>query len=198
MGMGEPLANLRNLLAALATLDARYPSISRVSVSTAGPARRIDALTASMPVAPPVHLLISLHATTDQLRRRLVPNAPESVDRLLDARARYHRATGDHVCLNYILLKGLNDFEEDTRRLAAIDPEVFYVKLTALNAIPGLPEGLASPPLTEIREFGEMLRARGMPHKIFVGDGLDVQASCGQAARPVPVLPPEMREQAPV
>src|SRR5213594_3548010 len=46
MGMGEPLANLRNIVAVMEELDRRYPRITRVSVSTAGPARRIDALTA--------------------------------------------------------------------------------------------------------------------------------------------------------
>src|SRR5205085_1296033 len=79
MGMGEPLANLQNLLNAIGQLRVRYPQISRVSVSTAGPAQRIEALTAAMPILPLVHLQISLHATTDAVRRQLIPHAPDTI-----------------------------------------------------------------------------------------------------------------------
>ena len=73
MGTGEPLANLGNLLRAIDKIHALYPQITRVSVSTAGPAKRIEALTDAMPVEPPIHLQISLHATTDKIRGLLVP-----------------------------------------------------------------------------------------------------------------------------
>ena len=72
--------------------------------------------------------------------------------------------------------------------MAAIDPAVFYIKLTALNPTPGIPHDLVGLTTEEMRQFSEPLRERGVRFKVFVGDGLDVQASCGQlAATPVEV-----------
>jgi 23S rRNA (adenine2503-C2)-methyltransferase len=180
MGTGEPLANLENLLGAVDAVHARYPRVTRVSVSTAGPARRIDALTDAMPAAVPVHLQISLHATTAEVRRRLIPNAPESMANLLAAGRRYHEKTGDQVFLNYVLLRGINDGAEDARWLADLDREAFYLKISALNEVAGMPADLVGATTEEIRAFSGQLRQYQTPHKLFVGDGLDVQASCGQ------------------
>lgn len=182
MGMGEPLANLRNLLAAVEELGRRYPQITRASVSTAGPARRIEALTAAMPTSPPVHLQISLHATSDSTRRRLIPNAPDSIDNLFRAGRRFHEKTGDRVYLNYVLLKGINDSEADAQWLAQLDQEAFCLKISALNSVPNLPAELEGASLEDILCFSHKLREHGLGHKVFVGDGLDVQASCGQMA----------------
>jgi 23S rRNA (adenine2503-C2)-methyltransferase len=182
MGTGEPLANLRNLLGAIQKIGLRYPQITRVSVSTAGPAKRIDALTVAMPVFPPVHLQLSLHATTDETRLRLIPNAPDSISNLLEAGRRFHEKTGDQVYLNYVLLKGINDSREDALWLAQLDRKAFYLKIAALNAILGMPPNLVAASMREISEFSGLLHRYGLPHKIFIGDGLDVHASCGQLA----------------
>ncbi len=182
MGMGEPLANLRNVLAAIKEIQWLYPQITCVSVSTAGPAKRIDCLTEAMPVSPPVHLQISLHATKDEVRKRLVPYAPDSIANLLSASRRFHERTRDQVYLNYVLLRGINDSVEDARWLGQLDREAFYVKISGLNLIPELPSYLVPASVDEILAFSEVLGSYGMPHKIFVGDGLDVQASCGQLA----------------
>jgi len=182
MGTGEPLANLRNLLGAIHQIRLSYPQITRVSVSTAGPAKRIGALTEAMPILPAVHLQISLHATTDEVRRRLVPNAPDSISNVLDAGRRFHEKTRDQVYLNYVLLSGVNDSAEDARWLAHLDREVFYIKIAALNKIVGMPSDLVGASMDEILAFSRKLDDYQLPHKIFVGDGLDVHASCGQLA----------------
>jgi 23S rRNA (adenine2503-C2)-methyltransferase len=182
MGMGEPLANLVTLLDVIREIGFRYPKITRVSVSTAGPARRIDALTDQMPVIPPIHLQISLHATNDSTRRRLIPNAPDSIESLLAAGRRFHEKTRDQVYLNYVLLRGINDSPEDARWLAQLDRKVFLVKIAALNQTAGMPTEMAGASMDEILAFSLQLQARELPHKIFVGDGLDVHASCGQLA----------------
>ena len=192
MGAGEPLANLTNLLETIRRIHLRYPQITRVSVSTAGPARRIEALTAAMPTVPPVHLQISLHATTDETRRRLVPNAPDSIKNLLDAGRRFHEKTADQVFLNYVLLKGINDSDADARWLAHLDRQAFYVKIAALNDIAGMPPGMVGASLDDIFTFSRQLDSYRLPHKIFVGDGLDVGASCGQLA----AVPREVRAPA--
>lgn len=182
MGTGEPLSNLENLLGAIHKIGLKYPQITRVSVSSSGPAKRIDALTLAMPVVLPVHLQLSLHATTDAVRHRLVPNAPESILNLLQAGKRFHEKTGDQVYLNYVLLKGVNDSREDALWLAQLDRKVFYLKIAALNAIAGMPLDLVAASMEEIAMFSRMLHCYQLPHKIFVGDGLDVNASCGQLA----------------
>ena len=182
MGMGEPLANLQNLLGAIREIHSRYPQITRVSVSTAGPAKRIEALTEAMPVTPPIHLQISLHGTTDKTRRRLVPNAPDSIANLLSAGHRFHEKTGDQVFLNYVLLRGINDSAEDAHWLAGLDREAFLVKIAALNETRGTPSDMVGASMEEIRAFSRQLQSYHVPHKIFVGDGLDVHASCGQLA----------------
>jgi 23S rRNA (adenine2503-C2)-methyltransferase len=180
MGMGEPLSNLKNVLEAVKEIHIRYPLINRVSLSTSGTAKRIDALTDAMPISPPIHLQISLHTTEDSIRKRLIPYSSSSIESLLKAGRRYHEKTGDKVCLNYILLKGINDFQDNARWLAGLDSSVFYVKLTALNLVPDMPKYLLPVSVSEMLSFSNILASRGMPHKIFVGDGLDVQASCGQ------------------
>jgi 23S rRNA (adenine2503-C2)-methyltransferase len=196
MGMGEPLANLKNVFKAVREIGSRYPEITRVSVSTAGPADRIHALIREMPIAPPIHLQISLHATNDETRRTLIPNAPETISKLLSAARKYHDVTGDQVFVNYVLIKGINDSPEDARWLARLDKEAFYIKISQLNTIAGLPAHLVPASMKEILQFSSMLALMGAAHKVFVGDGLDVQASCGQlAAIPREIVQVELQEE---
>jgi 23S rRNA (adenine2503-C2)-methyltransferase len=182
MGMGEPLANLRALLTVIHEIHSRYPKITRVSVSTSGPATRIDSLIHEMPVLPSIHLQISLHATNDSTRRRLIPNAPDSIENLLGAGRRFHERTGDQVYLNYVLLKGINDSAQDARWLAQLDHKVFMVKIAALNQTTGMPSEMVGASMDEILAFSLQLQEYKLPHRVFVGDGLDVDASCGQLA----------------
>jgi 23S rRNA (adenine2503-C2)-methyltransferase len=189
MGMGEPLANATNVLAALEATHRRYPRIRRVALSTVGPATRITAFADSAGQhAKPVHLQISLHATSDGVRRQLIPKAPGNIQDLIEAGRYYHRRTGDRVCLNYILLDGINDSESDADWLGGIDQAAFIVKLTVLNDIPDMPRHLRAASRDRFDVFSRRLTQREIPHKIFRGDGLDVQASCGQlAARPLQI-----------
>jgi 23S rRNA (adenine2503-C2)-methyltransferase len=186
MGMGEPLANWVNLRAALVETAARYPLISRVSISTVGPAHRVRKMIEELPGRPRVHLQISLHATEDALRRRLIPHAPGAIADLLAAGRLFHEETGDQVCLNYVLLEDVNDREADADWLSRLDRSAFYIKVTHLNEVPNVPPGIVGAGMTRMHQFCRWLEARGMPHKMFIGDGLDVRASCGQMAS-VPV-----------
>ena len=190
MGMGEPLANLTAVLEVIRRLGQSEPRITRVSVSTAGPSSRIHALTSMIPITPRVHLQISLHATDEETRRMLVPCAPDSIENLLNAGRRFHAATGDSVCLNYVLLDGINDQASDIAWLAALDWSGFYLKVSQLNRVNGMPPHLHGASFDDILCFSERLSHHGVPHKVFVGDGLDVDASCGQlvaVAREIPI-----------
>jgi len=129
-----------------------------------------------------------LHATSDEVRRKLIPRAPETIANLLEAGWKFHQKTGDQVFLNYVLLKGINDRDQDARWLAKLDREAFYLKISALNRVAGLPSDLVPASMSDIQRFSAILTSEGAPHKVFVGDGLDVLASCGQlAARPLEV-----------
>ena len=135
-----------------------------------------------MPVRPAVHLQISLHATNDETRRRLVPYAPDSIAHLLAAGLRFHEKTKDQVCLNYVLLKGVNDSEEDARWLGRLSHTAFYIKIAMLNSVVGMPTDFIGSSPTDLVAFAHRLQKYQMPHKIFIGDGFDIHASCGQLA----------------
>jgi 23S rRNA (adenine2503-C2)-methyltransferase len=182
MGMGEPLANWSCVRSAIAEIRILYPDVSRIAISTSGPAPRVERLVRELPTRPFIHLQISLHATNDGLRHWLIPHASGSIAELLAAGRLFHERTGDHVCLNYALLQGLNDNEADAEWLARLDREVFYIKVTQLNQVPNLPPDIVGSSLAELYQFCGWLEKRRMPHKLFIGDGLDVQASCGQMA----------------
>ncbi len=187
MGMGEPLANAKALTDAIRATHSTFPDISRVSVSTVGPADRVRAFASSVQDLPvPVHLQLSLHATRDEHRRLLVPGTNDTIASLVDAGQFFAKTTSDHVCLNYVLLDGFNDSDDDAARLSAFDPRSFYIKLTHLNFQANLPAWVRPATQERFAAFVERLSAAGVPFKIFKGDGLDINASCGQlAARPV-------------
>ena len=81
-----------------------------------------------------------------------------------------------------MLLKGINDSAEDANWLAQLDRAAFYVKIAALNEIVDVPPNIVGASIGEIRAFSHRLDDYQLPHKVFVGDGLDVHASCGQLA----------------
>src|SRR5262249_33919857 len=158
---------------AIEWISQNYPQVSRVSVSTAGPAQRIDRLTEAMPSAIPIHLQVSLHATNDSVRRSIVPRAPCTIANLLQAATRYHKRTGDRVCLNYVLMEGNNDSAADAAWLAGLDPVAFEVKLSALNLVPDLSVTLQKKSREATKGFANDVASRGMKVRVFEGDGLD-------------------------
>jgi len=196
MGMGEPLANANNVLLALDRIHRRYPLMTRAALSTVGPGRRIVALADERgPDRLPIHLQISLHATTDRLRHALIPNAADGIQSLLAAGRYYHLKTSDRVCLNYILFDGVNDSPEDASWFDSLDRDAFSVRLTVLNDVPNMPRHLRAASGSSFIAFSNRLTELRVPHKIFRGDGLDVRASCGQlVARPVEITARELHD----
>lgn len=183
MGMGEPLLNVAAVVETITTLFTRYPGMTRVSLSSAAPPRGVARLLAALPAELPVHLQLSLHATSDTLRRQLVPRGSVAIDQLLQAGRRFHLERGDVVCLNYLLLPGLNDRDEDIAWLGArIHPDVFYLKISQLNPVRGLEPALRQATTTQLHRFADRLTEVGLRSKVFVGDGIDIDASCGQMA----------------
>ena len=194
MGMGEPMHNFDNVARALALLQHPWGaafSPRRITVSTVGIVPGIEKL-ATLTPAP--NLAISLNATTDEVRDRLMPvNRRWPIAALLDAARRFPLAHGRRVTFEYVLLAGVNDSDADAERL----PRLLRGIPTKVNLIPWNPFPAAAferPTAERIRGFQERLRAGGLAVYIRTPRGDDIDAACGQlAARETPALVPAER-----
>lgn len=183
MGMGEPLHNYDGVMAAVRILaDRSGPALSRkrITVSTAGLAPAIERLAAE-PVRP--RLAVSLNATTDALRDRLMPvNRRYPIARLLDALRTFARSSGEPFTLEYVLLGGVNDSDEELRRLGRIVRSLpAKLNLIPFNPVPGwLP--YVPPSLARILAIRDRLLAEAVPVSVRWSRGADARAACGQLA----------------
>ncbi|HET6878112.1 MAG TPA: 23S rRNA (adenine(2503)-C(2))-methyltransferase RlmN [Jatrophihabitans sp.] len=184
MGMGEPLANYRRILAALHRLIDPAPhgfGLSRrsITVSTVGLVPAIDRLAeADLGVT----LAVSLHAPDDELRDTLVPvNTRWKVGEVLGAADRYAARSGRRYSIEYAMIREVNDQPERAELLGdLLAPRLAHVNLIPLNPTPGSPWD-ASPKRIE-REFVRRLEARGVPVTVRDTRGRDIDGACGQLA----------------
>src|SRR6056297_1542378 len=183
MGMGEPLANLNNVLAALdVAKDPKGLGISprRITISTVGLPPAIDRLADS---GVPYNLAVSLHAPTDELRTELVPvNKSIGIDAVLDAADRYFATNRRRLTFEYVLLGGINDSEDCAKRLVTI----LRHRTVLLNVIPYNPvEGLPyqEPTQASTARFREVLEHGGVTVKFRQRKGGEIDAACGQLRR---------------
>jgi 23S rRNA (adenine2503-C2)-methyltransferase len=182
MGMGEPLANYREVLPALNILqdDFGYAlSRRRVTVSTSGLVPQIDKMAEQANVA----LAVSLHAPTDELRNELVPiNHRHNIKTLLDACWRYAKNTGaQSITFEYTLLEGVNDSVEHATKLAALlRHRPAKVNLIPFNPFPGTRYTRSGD--AAIKRFNDTLHRRGIRTMVRRTRGDDIDAACGQLA----------------
>ncbi len=191
MGMGEPLLNYEPVLRAIRLMRLELgPAIGgrKITVSTAGYVPGIRRLAAE-PLN--VGLAISLHATTDEVRRQLMPIARGfTIAELLAAAREYFDRRGRRVTFEYVLLGGVNDADDDARRLAALTADL----PCKLNLIPynelGQDSPYRRPDPGRIDAFRRLLEAHSI-HAVTVRDsqGQDIDAACGQLAGADPSLP---------
>jgi 23S rRNA (adenine2503-C2)-methyltransferase len=185
MGMGEPLHNYDAMVAALELLvDPQGFALShrRLTVSTSGLAPAIERL-AEEDVRP--RLAVSLNATTDALRDRLMPiNRRYPIDRLVAASQQFARTSGERVTFEYVLLAGVNDTASDAKRLARLARRVpARVNLIPFNEVPGaLP--FRRPARADVVAFRDLLHEAGAQASIRFSRGSDARAACGQLAVP--------------
>jgi 23S rRNA (adenine2503-C2)-methyltransferase len=182
MGMGEPLANLDRVWAAVERLhDDVGLSARHLTISTVGLVPGIDRLAAA---ALPVNLAVSLHAADDALRNELVPiNRRYPLPALMEACGRYLEAKGRRLSFEWALIDGVNDRRIDADQLAArcrALPLAPHVNLIPLNPTPGWPTR-GTPP-AGVRLFRELLAARGVNATVRRNRGTDIDAACGQLA----------------
>jgi 23S rRNA (adenine2503-C2)-methyltransferase len=182
MGMGEPLANFRNVVPALKIfLDDFGFDLSRrrVTLSTSGLVPQIYRLAEEVNVA----LAVSLHAPSDELRNELVPiNRKHPIAELLEACWHYlDEQNGRSVTFEYVMLAGINDSPAQARALAALlSGHPAKVNLIPFNPYPGT-RYRRSPPAAILRFRDELLR-RGLIATIRRTRGEDIDAACGQLA----------------
>ncbi len=179
MGMGEPLHNYENLKRALGLLqdeDGPHFSHRHLTVSTSGLVPAMERLGAETEVK----LAVSLNATTDALRDRLMPvNRKYPLAALLDACRRFPTRQGRRITFEYVMLKDLNDSLEDASRLAALVQGIqAKVNLIPYNQNPGLP--FESAPPERVAAFHELLVARNIAAITRKNRGRDIAAACGQ------------------
>jgi len=182
MGMGEPLLNFDNTVAALKLMlddDAYGLSRRRVTLSTAGIVPMIDRLRDECPVA----LAVSLHAPTDALRDKLMPiNRKYPLAKLIAACGRYlERAPRDFVTFEYVMLKGVNDSDEHARQLIRLASQVpCKINLIPFNPFPG--SGFVRSAREVIQRFNGILNAAGVVTTTRKTRGDEIDAACGQLA----------------
>jgi len=178
MGMGEPLLNLDNVLAAARRLPAVGITPRRTTVSTVG---WLPALTRFVDeVAEPIRLAFSLHAPEDSLRSRLMPvNERYPVAAVLAECERYFALRRRKVFIEYVMLAGVNDRVEQARQLAALlDRRVFKVNLIPYNPT-GAFDGSSR---NAIAAFKAVLDRARIPATVRLTRGRDIDAACGQLA----------------
>ena len=182
MGMGEPLLNFDNVTKALVLMSDRggigIPA-RRITLSTVGLVPKILML-AKAPVIP--NLAISLSATTDEVRDRLLPiNKKYPIKTLLDACAQFSLGVRERITFEYVLIDGVNDSAADARRLVKLLGQLrSKVNLLPLNL--GT-EGLRPSPVGRVKQFQELLNSRGLSATIRRPRGADIFAACGQLHR---------------
>ncbi len=209
MGMGEPMLNYDNVMKAVEIFthpDLQLLGARHITISTAG------ILPGIMRMADEnrsVKLAISLHATTNVLREKLMPISKAfTLQKLGEAIEYYYRKTRKPITYEYILFEGLNDSELDVQRLARITRRV----PSTVNVIPfhpiefTNPEGFAAELLPTSKEkfqrFIAQLKHAGVTVMIRSSSGEDIDAACGQLAfskvaeqhlggyeKPIPLIP---------
>jgi len=181
MGMGEPLANLPNVVPAVRTIAAPWGmgiSARKITISTVGLPKAIEKLAEQLDL--PVTLALSLHAPTDELRRELIPWAEyTTIKDLLGACRAWFERTGREITLEYTLLQNVNDRPEHAEELARLARTLrANVNLIRYNEVAGLP--FLRPYTQDVRNFQEILRSRGINAHIRASRGRDIAAACGQ------------------
>lgn len=183
MGMGEPFLNYDNFMKAVRLLVKGVGiAESRMTVSTSGIVPRIYNF-GQEPIRP--KLAISLNASNDELRERLMPiNRKWNLQKLMSAAREFPLRTREHLTFEYVLLDQVNDSAQNAREVVALIQGIrAKVNLIALNPGPGI--DFRTPAESQVFEFQKILMEAGVPTFIRQPRGRDIYAACGQLKRTV-------------
>ncbi len=178
MGMGEPLLNMEHLLEALSILcDASFfnYSGSRLMVSTVGIPHAMIRFTEQF---PEVQLALSLHSARQAVREKLMPQARKyPLEQLRETLL--HASESGKVMIEYLMLAGVNDGEEDLRALENYLRDIpVHINIIPFNAYAGC--NLQGTPAVERKAFADRLKAAGFNTTLRYSLGADIAAACGQ------------------
>jgi 23S rRNA (adenine2503-C2)-methyltransferase len=178
MGMGEPMMNLDEVLAACERLPDIGITHRRTAISTVGWVPGIDRLAEA---EMPIRLALSLHAPNDELRSRIMPvNDRHPIADVLAACERHHARKRRRVFVEYVMLGGVNDRHEHAAELAELlDPRIYKVNLIPFNPTGSAYEGSSR---NAIDAFRDALEERGLRATVRLTRGRDIDAACGQLA----------------
>jgi 23S rRNA (adenine2503-C2)-methyltransferase len=179
MGMGEPLANLKNLLRAIHIINAPWGlgiGARHVTISTSGLAPQIRVLAKE---SLQFRLALSLHGATDDVRSQIMPvNKRYPLKVLLEA-CDYYVAKKGRLTFEYVLIAGLNEADEQARELAKIARRLSAkVNLIPYNTVDGLE--WSRPSRARQEKFQSILRKQGVIATLRREKGHDIAAACGQ------------------
>jgi len=180
MGMGEPLANYKNIVNALSIItDSDFGlkmSTRRITISTAGLVEKFTYLDQDTGV----NLAISLNAADNKTRDMLMPiNKKYPLETLLDACKKYPLRPRRRITFEYILIDGINDSAKDAENLGKLLQKVkAKVNLIPFNEHPGSP--FKRPDESVILKFQDILIKKNLTVVIRYSKGLDISAACGQ------------------
>lgn len=182
MGMGEPLHNFDNVTRALSVMtDSRGLAIGgrKITISSVGLVPAIDRFGA---LGMGVNLAVSLNATTDEIRSRIMPmNERYPLEELLQCMQRFPLKKGRRITIEYVMLQGVNDSADDLARLPKMLRKIpCKVNLIPYNANAGL--GFQPPARELIHRWQKQLNDHGYCTTIRWSKGADISAACGQLA----------------
>lgn len=189
MGMGEPMLNYDNVMSAVEFLTSKESNLltpRHITISTAG---IIPGIMRMADENRPIKLAISLHATTNENRMKLMPISKKyTLKEIGNAVEYYYRKTRKPITYEYILLEGINDTDLDVQRLAKICRRVpSKVNVIPFHAIDFTnPDGFAAElkptQLHDFQRFIAKLRMNDVTVMIRSSSGEDIDAACGQLA----------------
>ncbi|EAQ03817.1 radical SAM superfamily protein [Pseudooceanicola batsensis HTCC2597] len=180
MGMGEPLYNFDNVRDAMKiAMDGEGISLSRrrITLSTSGVVPEIARCAEEIGCL----LAVSFHATTDEVRDRLVPiNKRWNIETLLTALRDYPRlSNSERITFEYVMLKDVNDSDADARRLVKLISGIpAKINLIPFNEWPGAPYERSD--WSRIESFADIVHKAGYASPIRTPRGEDIMAACGQ------------------
>ena len=180
MGTGEPMCALEEVIGAVRQAKHAFPNLRSLNVATVGIPEKIERYADECVEGIEFHLQLSLHGTTDQQRTHIMPRAARvPIADILAACSRFARKHGRQVLVNYLLLDGFNDSEEDAMRLIKLlAPELYSVKLSVLNRTPTFRFDTAG--TRAFQSFCSVIARKGLQVRIFTSAGVDIGAGCGQ------------------
>ncbi|WP_299304970.1 23S rRNA (adenine(2503)-C(2))-methyltransferase RlmN [uncultured Litoreibacter sp.] len=180
MGMGEPLYNFENVRDAMKiAMDPEGICLSRrrITLSTSGVVPEIARTAQEIGCL----LAVSFHATTDDVRDKLVPiNKRWNIEELLEALKEYPKVSNsERITFEYVMLKGVNDSDEDARRLVSLIKGIpAKINLIPFNEWPGAPYTRSD--WKRIKAFADIVHDAGYASPIRKPRGEDIMAACGQ------------------